>query len=228
MNSQQPTTSTDDNFLNPNQNLFYRNSNPQSSGSIKSTFSDTNREPIDYNKLQDRYATQEKIKRPGTVDKLVSKVRSSLICCPTSEDVTNHRKSLSVIEVNINETRSEITLSKTNKDEDNQSSNYGCSSQKFYSTVTGLFPILDSLKNFDVKNDLVNEIFAGITIAVLHIPQGSKISLIICFNNIIARFYFSFDTPHINESLIILFSIDYSRYGIRASIGSRCCLWPLC
>lgn len=171
-NQQPPGTSRDDNYLTPDQDQFYRNKQPYSSGSLKSTFSDTNREPIDYNKLQDRYATQEKIRRPGTVDKLVSKVRSSLPCCPTSEEVNNHRKSLSIIEVNINEAKSEVTLSKLNRDEDAQSNSYGCSLQKAFGAVSDLFPIVESLKEYDLKNDFVKDLFAGITIAVLHIPQG--------------------------------------------------------
>lgn len=173
MNGQPPpSTSRDDNYLTPDQEQFYRNKQPYSSGSLKSTFSDTNREPIDYNKLQDRYATQEKIRRPGTVDKLVSKVRSSLPCCPTSEEVHNHRKSLSIIEVNINEAKSEITLSKLNREEDEQSNRYGCNLQKAFGAVSGLFPIVESLKEYDMKTDFIKDLFAGITIAVLHIPQG--------------------------------------------------------
>lgn len=172
-NPQPPSISRDDNYLTPDQEQFYRNKQPYSSGSLKSTFSDTNREPIDYNKLQDRYATQEKIRRPGTVDKLVSKVRSSMLCCPESEEVHKHRKSLSIIEVNIDEAKEEITLSKIDKDEDAQSSGFGfCNLQKTISTVSGLFPIIESLKDYDMKTDFVKDFFAGITIAVLHIPQG--------------------------------------------------------
>lgn len=63
MNNQPPSTSKDDNLLNPN--TFYLNKQPYSSNSLKSTFSDTNREPLNYDILQDRYATHEKIKRPG-------------------------------------------------------------------------------------------------------------------------------------------------------------------
>lgn len=175
MNNQPTTSSEDDNHLSPSQNLFYRNKQPYSNNSLKSTFSETNREPIDYNKLQDRYATQDKIKRPGTVDKLVSKVRSSLLCCPTDSEVTNHRKSINEIEVNINETDSGITgitLSKTNQQDQKKSNNFGCNSQKFVDSIFGLFPIVESLKNYDIKNDFIKDLFAGITIAVLHIPQG--------------------------------------------------------
>lgn len=166
-NNQLPTTSSkDDSFLKPN--TFYLNKQPYSSSSLKSTFSDTNREPLNYNILQDRYATDDKTKRPGTatVDKLISKVRSSFICCPTSEEVNNHRKSLSVIEVNINETKSEITLSKINRDEDTQSTNYGCNAKRITSSIIGLFPLFESLKNYDMKTDFIKDLFAGITIAV--------------------------------------------------------------
>lgn len=68
--------------------------------------------------------------------------------------------------MNINETKSEITLSKINRDEDEQSSKYGCNTSKLLSTVANLFPIVESLKNYDMKNDFIKDLFAGITIAV--------------------------------------------------------------
>lgn len=172
MNNPQPGTSKDDHFLDPNQNQFYRNSQPQSSASLKSTFSETNREPIDYNTLQDRYATQDQIRRPGPVDKIVSKVKSGLICCPADEPVSKPpHKSIGVIEVNIDETRSEIHLSKSNNGNDNQSK-YGCSLQKLADTAGTLFPIVQSLRNYNMKTDFIKDLLAGITIAVFHIPQG--------------------------------------------------------
>ena len=75
--------------------------------------------------------------------------------------------------MNIDETKSEITLSKTNRDEDfAPSARNGCNSKKIFDSVISLFPIIISLRSYDLKMDLVKDLFAGITIAVLHIPQG--------------------------------------------------------
>ena len=41
---------------------------------------------------------------------------------------------------------------------------------KFFHTY---LPITDWLFNYDLRNDIVHDLIAGVTIAIMHIPQGS-------------------------------------------------------
>ena len=45
--------------------------------------------------------------------------------------------------------------------------------------VFTMFPLLDKLRNYNVKQDLIMDIIAGITISILHVPQGIAYSLLI-------------------------------------------------
>jgi hypothetical protein len=42
-----------------------------------------------------------------------------------------------------------------------------------------IFPLADKLRNYDVKQNLVMDFIAGITISILHVPQGIAYSLLI-------------------------------------------------
>lgn len=47
-----------------------------------------------------------------------------------------------------------------------------CFCHAFFSTIYNLFPILSSFKNYSFPGDLLTDLMAGFTIAILHIPQG--------------------------------------------------------
>lgn len=47
---------------------------------------------------------------------------------------------------------------------------------KIINLLVSLFPILNWLPNYDWKNDFYNDVVSGITVAVLHIPQGMAYS----------------------------------------------------
>lgn len=49
----------------------------------------------------------------------------------------------------------------------------------FQEQMFTMFPLLDKLRNYNVKQDLIMDIIAGITISILHVPQGIAYSLLI-------------------------------------------------
>ncbi|XP_015789272.1 solute carrier family 26 member 6 isoform X2 [Tetranychus urticae] len=53
-----------------------------------------------------------------------------------------------------------------------------CSHNTLLNLFASLFPIFSWLRSYDVKSDLVNDIFAGITAAALHLPQGMAYGLL--------------------------------------------------
>ena len=48
-----------------------------------------------------------------------------------------------------------------------------CSASGFCSLLVGLAPILRWLPKYNVKNDLTADITGGVTVGIMHIPQGN-------------------------------------------------------
>ena len=45
-----------------------------------------------------------------------------------------------------------------------------------------LFPFLNTLRDYTVKEDLVSDLIAGLTVGVMHVPQGLCTSnMVYCF-----------------------------------------------
>ena len=48
-----------------------------------------------------------------------------------------------------------------------------CSRERVYQFFVGLFPIIKWLPKYSIKNDLVADISGGLTVGIMHIPQGN-------------------------------------------------------
>lgn len=57
---------------------------------------------------------------------------------------------------------------------------YKCTASGFLSVLIGLFPIVRWLPKYNLKKDLLPDITGGVTVGVMHIPQG--IILILCLS----------------------------------------------
>lgn len=53
------------------------------------------------------------------------------------------------------------------------SCSWGCVSR----FLTGLFPIIHWLPNYSVKDDLLADITGGVTVGIMHIPQGNILAI---------------------------------------------------
>ncbi len=51
-------------------------------------------------------------------------------------------------------------------------SNCECSAKKFWAFVCRLIPILVWIPKYKVKTDLLRDVAGGITVGIMHIPQG--------------------------------------------------------
>ena len=49
-----------------------------------------------------------------------------------------------------------------------------CSSQCFKAFLYKVFPFVNILRKYDVKSDLPNDIISGLTVGIMHIPQGKS------------------------------------------------------
>ena len=49
----------------------------------------------------------------------------------------------------------------------------------FSRVLFSLFPFIKILREYHIKDDLVNDIVAGLTIGVMHIPQGNSLSVLL-------------------------------------------------
>lgn len=51
-------------------------------------------------------------------------------------------------------------------------SSVSCSKESFVQWLVGLFPIISWLPKYNIKRDLVADISGGLTVGIMHIPQG--------------------------------------------------------
>lgn len=57
-----------------------------------------------------------------------------------------------------------------------------CSSSKCKEFALTLFPIASWLPKYQWKTDIVNDLIAGFTVAIMHIPQGDQTFILECKN----------------------------------------------
>lgn len=50
-------------------------------------------------------------------------------------------------------------------------------------SLLSFFPFIDILRTYSVKNDLLGDIVSGLTIGVMHIPQGKRLTLYTKFSD---------------------------------------------
>ena len=51
-------------------------------------------------------------------------------------------------------------------------SKYNCSGSCCRDFLFTLFPFLDIMKNYKIKQDLMGDVISGLTVGIMHIPQG--------------------------------------------------------
>ncbi len=47
-----------------------------------------------------------------------------------------------------------------------------CSQQCVKNVIVGHLPFIDIMKKYNIRTDLVNDLISGLTVGVMHIPQG--------------------------------------------------------
>ena len=55
-----------------------------------------------------------------------------------------------------------------------------CSGNRFWKSLTSFIPILDWLPKYNWSEWLMGDVIAGLTIAIMHIPQGKQIFSDVC------------------------------------------------
>ena len=56
-------------------------------------------------------------------------------------------------------------------------SKYSCSGTCCKGFLFTLFPFLEIMKNYNIRQDLMGDIIAGLTVGIMHIPQGKLLYL---------------------------------------------------
>lgn len=65
-----------------------------------------------------------------------------------------------------------------------------CSKACFKNAIFAAFPFLSILRTYNVKTDLPSDVISGLTVGIMHIPQGkSTLSLIIMIKTVITFMY---------------------------------------
>ena len=79
-----------------------------------------------------------------------------------------------------------------------KASSVSCSKDSFCQWLVDLFPIIRWLPKYSIKRDLVADISGGLTVGIMHIPQGKAIclslfseSFFICSKSVLKRCSFS-------------------------------------
>ena len=49
---------------------------------------------------------------------------------------------------------------------------FTCNFKRTKKCVSSTFPFLHIMRNYDVGNDLINDIISGITVGIMQLPQG--------------------------------------------------------
>lgn len=64
-----------------------------------------------------------------------------------------------------------------------------CSKACFKNFIFATFPFLSILKAYNVKTDLPSDIISGLTVGIMHIPQGKSTFILIIIKTVITFMY---------------------------------------